>query len=201
MSWNLFRTGKLDPPTLARWAVLIWRNRVLQPLYESLLPGELASWLDSVLETTGNLVRDCGGEILLWDADAMEVRFETPQLAAVAALAMLRQQSEVPHPFSGDRPCCFEIGIHQGDLLQAGLGPYKEKRSILFGEALNFARRLCGLNREYGTKILVSDVACRDLDPGWTVRAVDEVHVKGISALATVFELLDWHQAGAPGHS
>ena len=62
---------------------------------------------------------------------------------------------------------------------------------MLFGDALDFARRLCKLNRQYGTKIVISDAARFDLEPDWTLRSVDELHVKGTSALVTVFELLD----------
>jgi adenylate cyclase len=58
------------------------------------------------------------------------------------------------------------------------------------GDGVNLAARLEGLNKHYGTTILVSDAIERDARAHFRFRRIDRVAVKGKSLGIDVFELL-----------
>ena len=58
------------------------------------------------------------------------------------------------------------------------------------GESVNLAARLEGLNKQLGTRILLSESAVQALKTEFLVRAVDVVLPKGTTRAVPVFELL-----------
>ena len=73
------------------------------------------------------------------------------------------------------------------------------------GESVNLAARLEGLNKQLGTRILLSESAVEALKTDFPVRAVDVVLPKGTTRPVPVFELLAPGQyardhAGARAH-
>jgi adenylate cyclase len=63
------------------------------------------------------------------------------------------------------------------------------------GDAVNLASRLEGLNKEYGTRILLSEFTCRALPAEeFLVRELDLIRVKGKEEPVTLYELLDWRE-------
>jgi adenylate cyclase len=58
------------------------------------------------------------------------------------------------------------------------------------GDSVNLASRLEGLNKVYGTRILISETTLQAAGPAVLARAVDLVTVKGRERAIGIFELL-----------
>jgi adenylate cyclase len=66
----------------------------------------------------------------------------------------------------------------------------------VLGDQVNLGSRLEGLNRVYGTDILVGESTARLVQPSFLLRELDVVRVKGKEQAVRVYELLA--RAGAP---
>ena len=70
----------------------------------------------------------------------------------------------------------------------------------IIGDAVNLASRLEGLNKIYGTHILLSEFTARRLDQRFLIRELDRVQVKGKGQAVALFELMAWSAEAKPCH-
>ena len=61
----------------------------------------------------------------------------------------------------------------------------------VLGSSVNLAARLEGLNKEYDTRILVSDAVRRRVEHRFHFRPIASVIAKGMTTETLVFELVD----------
>lgn len=168
---------------------------------ESLAPDQLAQALGRYLEVATNAVEQAGGTIDKYIGDALMVLWNAPEpladhpvaacRAALACAAATRALG-TSHWWrsAGLPPWRTRFGLHTDRVLVGNFGAPDRMSYTAMGDGVNLAARLEGLNKVYGTTILVSDEVRRRAGDGFVFRRIDRVAVKGKTQPVDVHELV-----------
>jgi adenylate cyclase len=107
-------------------------------------------------------------------------------LAAKAASDALNAQFEA----EGLPPFRVRVGIHFGEAVVGNVGSEERMNYTVLGNSVNLAARLEGLNKEYGTSILVSEAVVRRAAHCFRFTPIASVVAKGMTAETQVYELV-----------
>jgi adenylate cyclase len=107
-------------------------------------------------------------------------------LAGRAACDKLNSQFET----EGLKPFFTRFGIHVGDAVVGNLGSTERMNYTALGNTVNLAARLEGLNKQFGTNILVSEGVYLRARHCFQFRALESVLAKGMTTETRVFELV-----------
>jgi adenylate cyclase len=84
----------------------------------------------------------------------------------------------------------IRIGLCTGEVLVGSVGSNICKSFTVMGDTVNTASRLEGANKEYGTRILISEETQRLAAKWFETRQIDCIKVKGKAEPLKVFELM-----------
>jgi adenylate cyclase len=107
-------------------------------------------------------------------------------LSAKAASDALNIQFEA----EGLPPFGVRLGIHFGDAVVGNVGSAERMNYTALGNSVNLAARLEGLNKEYGTTILVSEAVRNRVEYCFRFKAIASVIAKGMTTETRVHELV-----------
>jgi len=112
--------------------------------------------------------------------------------AARASFQMLEKLEELNRGWAakGLPPLEIGVGIHKGVASVGKMGSSLRYAYTALGDSVNLASRLEGLNKEYATRVLLSDFAFKDARvPEYLYREVDVIRVKGKAQPVIIHEL------------
>jgi adenylate cyclase len=156
--------------------------------------------LSEYLETASSAVTAHKGTIDKFIGDAVMAFWGAPVAnadhardACAAALALQRTMSARQARLgAGDARAGLRvrIGVNTGRMLVGNVGSPDRLNYTVIGDPVNVASRLEGLNKRYGTTILIGEETCRAAQASIVVRRVDWVAVYGRAEGMAIYELL-----------
>jgi adenylate cyclase len=108
-------------------------------------------------------------------------------LSAKAGSDALNAQFET----EGRPPFTVRLGIHSGEAVVGNVGAAERMNYTALGNSVNLAARLEGLNKEYGTTILVSEAVRERAEHCFRFKAIASVIAKGMTTETRVYELVE----------
>jgi adenylate cyclase len=169
------------------------------PQCERLPPREMADLLgayygrmtERVLAQGGTLKEYVGDELMaFFGAPAPQEDHAARACAAALDMAERRRALAAEWAAAGRPALRARTGINTGPMLVGNLGSSYRLAYGVLGDAVNLGSRLEGLNREYGTEILVGEATAAAAGPAFLFREIDLVRVKGRAQAVRVHELV-----------
>ncbi len=164
---------------------------------ESLTPHELTVLLNEYLTAMSDIIMEEGGTVDKYEGDAVIAFWNAPldlpghaNCAVRAALRCQRKLSELRPALKakyGHELHC-RAGINTGKVVIGNLGSHQRFNYSFLGDAGNLASRLEGLNKQFGTAVLISEFTHRQLSDEFAARQIARVRVAGRSEPVCVFE-------------
>jgi adenylate cyclase len=111
--------------------------------------------------------------------------------AVQAALAMIRELHRLNEKWTAEgRPALdIGIGISTGPMIAGNIGSDAIMSYTVVGDLVNLGARLESLNKEYGTRIIISEATREALSGRYNLRSLGEVLVKGKTRPVAIFEV------------
>lgn len=153
--------------------------------------------LTRVLQHEGATIDKYIGDAVmaLWNAPRRDSQHVRHACRAVLAARAAAQALEADFAARGWPKLPTRFGLHTGEAVVGNVGSSDRMSYTAIGAMVNLASRLEGLNRHYGTRILVSGPVRDAAQPVFVFRSVDLVTVKGANEPVEVCELLGLSQS------
>jgi class 3 adenylate cyclase len=151
----------------------------------------LGAMTEIILESDGTLDKYIGDAIMaFWNAPQNIDNYDL--IACKTALRCIEKLSDLQHQWEGRGlpPLKCRIGLHTGNVLVGNLGSIKRINYTVIGDTVNLASRLEGLNKQYGTYIMISEDLYLKVKDELLCRPLDLVSVKGRTNATTIYELI-----------
>ncbi|MDI9526056.1 MAG: adenylate/guanylate cyclase domain-containing protein [Pseudomonadota bacterium] len=168
-------------------------------LAESMNPKQLSSFMNTYLTAMSDIVMSTGGMVDKYIGDAIVAIWGAPLddpyhagNAVKAALGMKQAVESLKEKWRRQGIPCVDIGIgiNTGIASVGNFGSERRFEYTVLGDNVNLASRLEGLNKVYGTPIIISQFTREALNGGFFCRKIDVVRVKGKTVPIEIFEPL-----------
>ena len=156
----------------------------------SLLSGYFDVMSEVVTAHNGTIIQFIGDSVFaMWNAPLAEERHA--ELCCLCALAIKRRLDDFNTAQAQQGLPTFRtrFGIHTGQAVVGSLGAAERLQYTAMGDTVNLASRLEGMNKEFGTAILVSAVTVAAAGGGVQFRQIGFAQVKGRAAKIEVYEV------------
>lgn len=116
---------------------------------------------------------------------------EHAEHAVQTALAMIKTLQAMNQEWAaaGKPQLDIGIGINTGEMIAGNVGSESIMSYTVIGDAVNLGARLESLNKEYGTRIIISESTRAELKGRYDIHPLGDVIVKGKSKPVAIFEV------------
>ena len=167
------------------------------PITESLGPMLMAERLGEYLAAVSACIQDREGTVVQYVGDEVMAFWGAPlevprhvELACESALAV-QQRLDSLWDFDADHPRMpTRVGLHTERVAVGHFGSADRLYYGAIGDGVVLASRLEGLNKLYGTRIIVSETTAIRVLEHFALRRLDRVTVKGRVQPTIIYELL-----------
>ncbi len=179
--------------------VLFSDLRGFTSLSEKLSPEQLVKILNIYLTEMSDVVLNENGVIDKYMGDAIMAFWGAPLddkrhafNACVAAWKMKNLLVELNknNAWQEDVILKLGIGVNSGEMIVGNMGGAKRFDYTVMGDSVNLGSRLDGLNKIYGSEIIISESVHAQVKGEFVCRVLDKVAVKGKTEPVTIYELL-----------
>ncbi len=165
---------------------------------EKLSPKDLVLFLNEYFTIASRVILDREAMVDKYIGDAIMAVFGAPiakdlhaASACLAALDVQRKLTAFYQQKSADLPHFqTRIGLNTGKMVVGNIGSEMHMDYTVIGDAVNLASRLEGVNKEYGTRILISETTYQLAKEIVEVRELDNLRVKGKEIPIRIYELI-----------
>lgn len=167
---------------------------------ESIPPEELAKRMSVYFNGMTKIIHKHGGTIDKYIGDCIMAFWGAPRpcddhalkasLAAVECRAFVTDLAE-KWQAEGLPPFHTRFGINTGEVVVGNIGYEERLNYTVMGDSVNLASRLEGLNKNYGSSIMISEFTYEDVKDNLVVRVLDIARVKGKTVGVKVYEVID----------
>lgn len=167
---------------------------------ERLSPEEVVTKLSEYLTEMTEIIIANDGTLDKFVGDEIMAIFGAPlpyynhaEKACKSAFEMIKRLEELRQAHVGQNGGSYfdiGIGINTGDMVVGNLGSEQLFDYTVIGDAVNLGARLEGLNKFYGTRIIISESTLKAAGESIIARELDSVKVKGKDIPIKIFEVI-----------
>lgn len=183
--------------------------RSFTSIAEALGPRETVSLLNEYFTEMVDAIFQHGGILDKYMGDGIMALFGAPLVSAndadnalaVSDDMMSRlAQLNIRRAAAGQAALDIGIGFSTGPTVIGNIGSVRRLDYTVIGDTVNLASRLESATKQYGAKILLSEMTVRDLKRPATLRELDLMRVKGKDRPVAVYESLGYRarETGLP---
>jgi adenylate cyclase len=139
----------------------------------------------------GTLDKFVGDMVMgLFGAPVADAHHADHAVAAARDMADALDRLNARWTAEGRPPLDIGIGINSGEMIAGNIGSETIMSYTVIGDAVNLGARLESLNKDYGTRILISQATRDRLTDPVETRLIGEVTVKGRAQAVVVYEVI-----------
>ncbi|MGO4482325.1 adenylate cyclase [Rhizobium pisi] len=162
-------------------------------------PEDVVDTLSAYFERLNTIAEQNGGTVVQYLGDSIFVMWNAPvpdirhvEHGCRCALAMKAAIDDLNEENRGNgRPALItRFGLHTGPAVVGSFGAISRQQYTAMGDTINVASRLEGLNKEFGTSILVSAAIYDAVGDCFNLRSLGLVQVKGRAEKVDIWELV-----------
>jgi adenylate cyclase len=197
---RLLLNPQLVEPRKTEITVMFSDIRGFTTISENLDAQDLAVFLNQYLSDMTGLVFDDGGTLDKYIGDAVMAFWGAPfEMADHAvhgcnsALKMMERVREMQSEWqaTGKPKLDIGIGLNSGGASVGNMGSALRYGYTALGDTVNLSSRLEGLNKDYGTHIIVNETTyAATREANFVYRELDVIRVKGKTQPVTIYELI-----------
>lgn len=181
-----------------RVTILFSDIRNFTDMSEKMAPQQVVAFLndyftemvDAVFEQSGILDKFMGDGLMAVFGSLGEPDHQLHAVQAALRMKALLGKINGVRGVSGQAPIAIGIGIHTADVIVGNIGSRKRLEYTVIGDGVNTTSRLQGLNKEYGTTILISETTYEAVKDVFECRQMPEAHLRGKTQSLQCFEVI-----------
>ncbi|MET4018950.1 adenylate/guanylate cyclase domain-containing protein [Bradyrhizobium sp. S3.2.12] len=145
---------------------------------------------DEIMRHQGTVDKYIGDAVMaFWNAPADDPDHTVNACRAILACLAANEALNKEFRREGWPPYDTRFGLHVGDAVVGNIGSSDRMNYTALGATINLASRLEGLNKNYGTRVLVSAAVRASVGDKFLFRSVDSITPKGFADAIEVSEL------------